>query len=761
MSTVAMPTSAYQTATPENPPQILTPLSGGGDVPEGEPVHLELRIAPSGDLQVQWFKDGVSLSAGSRYNTMFERGLVSLDVIYTIPEDSGAYFCVISNPYGQAQSEAVIVNVIPEIDPSQDYMDAQSADLYQATSAPIKEYERDQRSQPKSAPQFTHQPVISSSDVLEGEPVRIEAYLNTTCDSTLQVDWMQNGKPVGTGSRFNAVLDRGLVVLEIGYCLAEDSGLYVCVATNALGRTESQPVELRCQPEERIVTKSILDQQSINHLKQLEEPGEDYDYVINSTVQGVPPSFKSSLEPSSVQVNEDEPVVFSVPVDCGNGDRMVIEWKHDGQVVKTGSRITGSLELGIASLKIHYAQPSDTGVYTCHVSTEHGSADCGPSNLLCEATGSIIAASQLPGDKEKGLLAIEAIEANLHAPRGTVWEDDSPHEAPVIIQQPQFVGEIEEGTAIHFDVQVEPASDPSLIVEWFKSGNLLTSGTRFKVAYERGLATLDLLYTVPEDSGEYWCCVANKSGHVESNHIEVLCHASASVITHSNLLQGSEGYNLIKAIEEVEQPDGDAYRYIEDEEVDSAPNFDVKPQPATIGEGSPVKFLVRVSGKPTPQLTWYLNDEPIEQDSITKIYSDGAINYLEMNRCPALQGTNKLHVIAQNELGKAEAETILTVVLAEDFRPDLKHVKPENPYKKMVGLRKVDCSPELNKALTRTKPSAQTIMEMERGSEMKARMYRSPEVVEAEKMLDQLASSLRKSEVKRPLVNGSHQNDEA
>lgn len=59
--------------------------------------------------------------------------------------------------------------------------------------------------------------------------------------------------------------------------------------------------------------------------------------------------------------------------------------------------------------------------------------------------------------------------------------------------------------------------------------------------------------------------------------------------------------------------DGDEYRYIEDEEVDSAPNFDVKPQPATIGEGSPVKFLVRVSGKPTPQLTWYLNDEPIEQ----------------------------------------------------------------------------------------------------------------------------------------------------
>lgn len=39
----------------------------------------------------------------------------------------------------------------------------------------------------------------------------------------------------------------------------------------------------------------------------------------------------------------------------------------------------------------------------------------------------------------------------------------------------------------------------------------------------------------------------------------------------------------------------------------------------------------------------------------------------------------------------------------------------ENPFRKMMGLRKVDCTPELNKALTRTKPSAQAIAEMERG----------------------------------------------
>ncbi|KAF6771985.1 hypothetical protein AHF37_10443, partial [Paragonimus kellicotti] len=119
----------------------------------------------------------------------------------------------------------------------------------------------------------------------------------------------------------------------------------------------------------------------------------------------------------------------------------------------------------------------------------------------------------------------------------------------------------------------------------------------------------------------------------------------------------------------------------------------------------PYRIAICISGFPIGQLFVYL------QDSMTKIYSDGAINYLEMGRCPALQGSNKLRVVAQNQLGQTEAETVLTVVLAEDFRPDLKHVQPD--------------------------------------TEMKARLYRSPEVIEAEKMLDQLALNLRKAEIKR------------
>ncbi|VEL22497.1 unnamed protein product [Protopolystoma xenopodis] len=117
----------------------------------------------------------------------------------------------------------------------------------------------------------------------------------------------------------------------------------------------------------------------------------------------------------------------------------------------------------------------------------------------------------------------------------------------------------------------------------------------------------------------------------------------------------------------------------EPEEPDSRPNFDVAPQAAVTAQGAPVRFLVRISGKPTPEVTWLLNEEPIIPDSMTKIYGDGAINYLEIGRCMHEVGANKLRVVARNALGEASAETVLTVANSDQARPDLKHVAPGQP----------------------------------------------------------------------------------
>lgn len=75
--------------------------------------------------------------------------------------------------------------------------------MYQTcNSSSIRNYDRDQLNEPESLPNFVQQPVISKSDVLEGEPVYIEAHLTSTRDSTLKIDWMKNGQLVGTGKNF-------------------------------------------------------------------------------------------------------------------------------------------------------------------------------------------------------------------------------------------------------------------------------------------------------------------------------------------------------------------------------------------------------------------------------------------------------------------------------------------------------------------------------------------------------------------------------
>ncbi|VEL10622.1 unnamed protein product [Protopolystoma xenopodis] len=46
---------------------------------------------------------------GSRFNTVFDRGYACLDIVYTFPEDSGIYSCVVSNQLGSVASNPAVV----------------------------------------------------------------------------------------------------------------------------------------------------------------------------------------------------------------------------------------------------------------------------------------------------------------------------------------------------------------------------------------------------------------------------------------------------------------------------------------------------------------------------------------------------------------------------------------------------------------------------------------------------------------------------
>jgi len=99
--------------------------------------------------------------------------------------------------------------------------------------------------QPSEQPQFV-QPLNSCLDLLEGQPAHFEAHVRPTNDPHLKIIWFHNGQQLMSGSRMTMSHDFGLIVLNISGCIAEDNGIYTCIAKNDAGQTETSG-ELICQ----------------------------------------------------------------------------------------------------------------------------------------------------------------------------------------------------------------------------------------------------------------------------------------------------------------------------------------------------------------------------------------------------------------------------------------------------------------------------------------------------------------------------------
>ena len=59
------------------------------------------------------------------------------------------------------------------------------------------------------------------------------------------MEWYRNGVKLPTGHRFRTFHDFGIVILDILYCYAEDSGEYECRAVNKVG-SDVTKATLRC-----------------------------------------------------------------------------------------------------------------------------------------------------------------------------------------------------------------------------------------------------------------------------------------------------------------------------------------------------------------------------------------------------------------------------------------------------------------------------------------------------------------------------------
>lgn len=79
-------------------------------VEEGSTVHFETRVEPKNDpkLRIEWYRNGKPLPSGHRYQSLFDLGFVSLDVLAMYFDDSGEYLCRAVNDHGEAITKAMV-----------------------------------------------------------------------------------------------------------------------------------------------------------------------------------------------------------------------------------------------------------------------------------------------------------------------------------------------------------------------------------------------------------------------------------------------------------------------------------------------------------------------------------------------------------------------------------------------------------------------------------------------------------------------------
>ena len=293
----------------------------------------------------------------------------------------------------------------------------------------------------------------------------------------------------------------------------------------------------------------------------------------------------------------------------GDGS-MSVEWYHDGAPIQIGSRIHTINDFGFVVLDIDWTFKRDTGVYKCVAKNRCGTAEV-TANLTCRSKKDIIIDSQLPqGMSTERLKELEQRKAEAAA------EADSEVTVPKFITQIQSRA-VGEGEAAHFECRVDPKNDPKLQIKWYHNGKEVDFGHRFRLTFEFGYVALDILYTYPEDEGEYVCKAFNELGE-DITRAELRCKEMPAIQLENQVPKGMKKSEYLVQMEATMRKYTTEMFLTEDDVYDSEsrqpPRFVTQIQSITsLEEMQATKFECQLApvGDPNMKVEWFYNGKPL------------------------------------------------------------------------------------------------------------------------------------------------------
>lgn len=440
-------------------PQFTRPLHNIETV-EGTNVHLECRLQPVGDstMHVDWLVNGHPLKFGHRFRPAHDFDYVALDLLGVYAVDSGVYTCQARNQMGEAVTSCS-VRVIAKKDLILETQNKSGLEKIQSLEDTSR-YKRTEYvdEQVNVRPRFVTKPK-DLANLREGQHAHFECKLEPVTDSNLKAEWFRNGRPVTIGHRFRPIHDFGYVALDIIDLIAEDSGVYTCRAVNLVGTDETQ-CTLDCRSSQQILT-TTQNEAGLEQIQYLEDRSKYTRSEVGDEVTKQAPVFTTSLK--NVEIKEGQRAHFECRLIPVSDPTMRVEWYHNNQPLKSGSRFTETNNFGFVALDILSCLAEDAGTYTCRAINALGEAVTSAISVI-HSRKAIYTETQHAGAL-RSLTHLE--DSSKYQSKGV--QEEIVSQAPVFTLPVRDI-RVAENQAIHFEARLIPVGDPNLKIEWLRNG---------------------------------------------------------------------------------------------------------------------------------------------------------------------------------------------------------------------------------------------------------------------------------------------------
>jgi len=216
---------------------LIKPISLRVD--RGEDAAFSCKLWGTPLPEVVWEKDGKKLSdifESAHYSVSSQDGgWFQLKIFRTRVPDKGVYTCRAANCHGQAMAGAVLlVEPIPERGESKKSSSNQWSPKQGRGSSGSGRHNLLRYAEEPSE----NAAKVKKFAVSEGKHAKFRCFV--TGKPKPEIIWKKDGVPLEAGRRHHIFEDReGYYTLKVLYSKVQDSGLYVCAASNALGNTLS------------------------------------------------------------------------------------------------------------------------------------------------------------------------------------------------------------------------------------------------------------------------------------------------------------------------------------------------------------------------------------------------------------------------------------------------------------------------------------------------------------------------------------------